>query len=169
MAHLGLRLPAVEGLHELGEGDPLLQPPRDIVERRVEPGRRVVAVEPQRNLALLVEKHQRRRELHAQAGRELLLGRRAAVGPHHFAVAPDVERQRDEMPAHALHRLGLAEVHFEQPLAIRAAVLAEVEHHALLLLRRVGHVLRQVKQRLGEPGRHFLCSRRDAHEREREE
>ena len=43
----------------------------------------------------------------------------------------------------------LAEVDLHQPLAVRAAVLAEVQHDALALRGRLGNVVAQVEQRLG--------------------
>ena len=57
---------------------------------------------------------------------------------------------------HLVDDARLAQVHLHQLLAVRAAVLAEVQHHALAFLRRLGGVLLDEQQRLGEPGRRFL-------------
>jgi hypothetical protein len=53
----------------------------------------------------------------------------------------------------------LAEVHLHQPLAIGAAVLPEVQHHALALGGGFLDVFAQVEQRFAEPRRRLLRER----------
>ena len=115
--------------------------------------RRPVAVEPRDDGALLVEEQQRRRELHVERARERLLAHRPPVDPGRLAVAPDVERDRDEMAARLVDDRALREVGDHQLPAVRAAVLAEVDHHPAAVLRRVGDVLAEIEERLGEPRR----------------
>ena len=111
------------------------------IERGLEVVRLVVPVQPQGHIAALVEKQDRRGELHLEPRGELLLRSQGAVGPRDLAIAPDIERERHEVLLRFPGDLGLPEIHFQEPLAIRAAILAEVEEHALLLRRGFGDVL----------------------------
>jgi hypothetical protein len=91
-----------------------------------------------------------------KAAGELLLAHHFAVGRGHLAVAKDVERDRHEALLNPRGDLRLAEVHLDHALAVGTAVLLEVEDDALVLLRRIGDLLRQDEQRLCEPRRQFL-------------
>ncbi len=124
---------------------------RDVVEDRFEALRRPVAVEPCDDLAVLVEEQDSRGELDAELSSELLLGHDAAVDPGRVSIAPDVERNRDEMPARGLDDRSLGEIDPHQLRAIGAAVLAEVDEQALVLARRVGDVLAEIEEGRREP------------------
>ena len=84
---------------------------------------------------------------------ERLLGHRAAVEPLHFPVAPQVERDRDEMPSRLVDDRALREVRDHQLRAVRAAVLAEVDEQALAVARGIVEVLAKVEERGREPRR----------------
>ena len=123
------------------------------VEHRLEAVRRVVAVQPRHDPAALVEKDERRRELDFQEGRELFLGEFLSVRPGYLAVAPDVERNREEILSRLVGDRFLAEVGQDQFLAVGAVVLLEEDHEPLALARGLAHVLPEIEESLGEPRR----------------
>ena len=88
-----------------------------------------IAVESRDHVAALVEEQKRRRELHAERCGQLLFAHDAAVDPRHFTVAPDVERDGDEMLARFLHDRALRKIGHHQLRAVRTAVLAEIDEH----------------------------------------
>jgi len=149
---LACRLPD-RGAQVLGERDFPFPAAGDPVEHGLEAVRRIVAVQPRHDPAALVEKDERRRELDFQEGRETLLGEFPSVGPGHLAVAPDVERNREEFLSRLVGDRLLAEVGQDQFLAVGAAVLFEENHEPLALARGLGHVFPEIEESLGEPRR----------------
>ena len=121
--------------------------------------RRLISVQPDDHLRLLIEEQQRRCELHTQGTAEGLLGHLAAVDPCHFPVAPQVEGHGDQVATGLVRDARFGECGLHQQLAVRTAILAEVDHQPLPVPRGVRDVFAKVEKRVGEPFRRFNDSR----------
>ncbi len=136
-----------------GERHVPLVPAGHIIEHRFEPVRRIVAVEPRDNLAALVEEEKRGGELHVESPRQRFFAHRAPIDPGRLPVAPEVERDRDKMPAGFLDDAALGKIGRHERLTVRATVLAEIDHEPAMVARRVADIVAKVEERLGEPRR----------------
>src|SRR6202158_4123016 len=134
--------------------------PRDIVEHRFEALRRIVAVETRHDLSFFVEKEEGRSELHLEYACELLLGHDATIEPRHFAVAPHVHRERDEVLARFLHDAALVEIGHHELLAVGAAILTEIHQQPPAVARCLRDVLAQIEKSIRKPRWNIDCVRR---------
>src|SRR5688572_19887769 len=125
----------------------------NIIESGLKFVRRIVTVEAQDHCAFFIEEEHSRRELHFQKSGEILLAPAPAIDPHHFAVAPDIDRNGVEMPPGLVGDLLLAEVDAHELAAVRASILPEVHEQALAPGGSVRHVFPEVEKRLLEPRR----------------
>ena len=130
-----------------------LEPAADIVERGLETVRRIIAVQARDHVSLLIEEQYGGRELDTHRTRKVLFGTYLPIQAGHLAIPPDIYRQRDEVPPRLFDDARLREIGLHQGLAVRTAVLAEVDHQSLAFLRGVAHVLAKIEECFGEPGR----------------
>ena len=148
------------GSHIFGERLRSFELGRRVIEHRLEPVRRIVAVEAHDHLAGFVEYQDCRCELNVQESGQCLLAHRLSVEPFHPAVTPDVERGRDEVLACLVDDRALREIGRHQHRAVRAAILPEVDEQPLVAARGVVDVFAKVEERRGEPARDIDCVRR---------
>ena len=139
--------------HVVGEGLLSFHATRDVIDRRLEPVRGIVAVEAGDGASFFVQEKNGRSELHAHQPRKLFFADHFTVKHGHLAVAPDIECDRDEVAARLADDERLGEVGLHQRLAIWTAVLPEVEKEALSFLRCLAYVLAEIEQALAEPSR----------------